>query len=50
MGKEYISKEERERQEELIRKVFREDPELSSMVERFRKQLEESRKKKLGGE
>ncbi len=46
MNKDDISKEERERQEELIRKAFREDPALSSMVEKFKKQMKESKRKK----
>jgi len=46
MSKEYISKEEKEREEELIRKAFREDPELSAMVERFDKKLKADKKRK----
>ncbi len=44
MFEENITKEEKERQKELIRKAFREVPELVAMVEKFRKELEEKEK------
>ena len=46
MFEEDITKEEKARQKELIRKAFREVPELAAMVEKFRKELEEEKKKR----